>query len=146
MCKSSNRLKFPVIHINFDRLKIAQMGLNLFDVAHSVTDATSSSRFTEKNLWLDENNSYTYQTQAEVPEYMMNDMNQIKSISLVKGMNRPILSDVASFSIDTVAGEYDRSGPRRFVTVSANINKKDLGSATKEVENAIDKIGELPPG
>ncbi|MGA7160639.1 MAG: efflux RND transporter permease subunit [Bacteroidota bacterium] len=139
-------LKYPVIHIDFDRLKIAQMGLNLYDVAHSVTDATSSSRFTEKNLWLDVNNSYTYQTQAEVPEYMMNDMNQIKSISLVKGMNRPILSDVASFSIDTVAGEYDRSGPRRFVTVSANINKKDLGSATKEVENAIDRIGELPPG
>jgi multidrug efflux pump subunit AcrB len=95
---------------------------------------------------LDENNSYTYQTQAEVPEYLMNDVSQVKSIPLVRGMNRPILSDVASFSIDTVAGEYDRSGPRRFVTVSANINKKDLGSATNEVENAIDQIGELPPG
>ncbi len=139
-------LKFPVISIKFDRLKITQMGLNLFDVANSVTDATSSSRFTYKNLWLDENNSYTYQTQAEVPEYLMNDVSQVKSIPLVRGMNRPILSDVATFSIDTIAGEYDRSGPRRFVTVSANINKKDLGSATKEVENAIDNIGELPPG
>ena len=139
-------LKFPVINVKFDRLKITQMGLNLFDVANSVTDATSSSRFTYKNLWLDDNNSYTYQTQAEVPEYLMNDVSQVKSIPLVKGMNRPMLSDVASFSIDTVAGEYDRSGPRRFVTVSANINKKDLGSATKEVENAIDNIGELPPG
>jgi multidrug efflux pump subunit AcrB len=45
-----------------------------------------------------------------------------------------------------VAGEYDRSGPRRFVTVSANIHKKDLGSATKDVESAIEKIGDLPPG
>jgi multidrug efflux pump subunit AcrB len=139
-------LKFPVININFDRLEIAQMGLTLSDVAHSVTDATSSSRFTEKNLWLDENNSYTYQTQAEVPEYMMNDMNQIKSISLVKGMNRPVLSDVASFSIDTAAGEYDRSGPRRFITVSANLNRKDLGTATSDVEDAIDKLGTVPAG
>src|SRR5208283_681146 len=86
-------LKFPVISIKFDRLKITQMGLNLFDVANSVTDATSSSRFTYKNLWLDENNSYTYQTQAEVPEYLMNDVSQVKSIPLVRGMNRPILSD-----------------------------------------------------
>ena len=30
--------------------------------------------------------------------------------------------------------------------MSANINNKDLGSATKDVEKAIDKIGELPPG
>jgi len=139
-------LKFPVIKINLDRLKIAQMGLSLPDVARSVTDATSSSRFTEKNLWLDETNSYTYQTQVNVPEYLMNDMNQLKSIPLVKDMNRPVLSDVATFSVDTVPGEYDRSGPRRFVTVSANINKKDLGSATGEVQKAIDNIGELPAG
>jgi len=139
-------LKFPMIRINLDRLKIAQMGLNVSDVARSVTDATSSSRFTDKNLWLDDKNSYTYQTQIAVPEYMMNDMSQVKSIPLVKGMSRPFLSDVASFSVDTVPGEYDRSGPRRFVTVSANINNKDLGRATDAVQKSIDELGELPAG
>ncbi len=139
-------LKFPSIHVDFDRLKIAQMGLNLSEVVRSLTDATSSSRFTEKNQWLDEKVAYTYQVQVEVPEYLMNDMNQVKSIPLVKGMNRPMLSDVATFSIDTVPGEYDRSGPRRFLTVSANINKKDLGSATDEIQKTIDGIGKLPPG
>ncbi len=139
-------LKFPVIRIHFDRFKIAQMGLNLPDVAQSVTDATSSSRFTYKNLWLDQNNSYTYQTQIEVPEYMMDDMSQIKPIPLIKGMNRPFLADVATFSVDSVPGEYDRSGPRRFVTVSANINKCDLGRATDAVQKSITEIGELPKG
>lgn len=139
-------LKFPLIRVNFDRLKIAQMGLTVPDIARSLTDATSSSRFTEKNLWLDENNSYTYQTQVEVPEYMMDDMSKIKSIPLIKGMNHPVLSEVATFSTDTVPGEYDRSGPRRFVTVSANINKKDLGSATSAVQKSIDELGELPAG
>ena len=139
-------LKFPVIRIHFDRFKIAQMGLNLPDVARSVTEATSSSRFTDKNLWLDKNNSYTYQTQIEVPEYMMNDMSQIKSIPLIKGMNRPFLADIATFSVDSVPGEYDRSGPRRYVTVSANINKCDLGTATDAVQKSITEIGELPKG
>ncbi|HUN66379.1 MAG TPA: efflux RND transporter permease subunit [Bacteroidota bacterium] len=139
-------LDFPAIRVNFDRLRIAQMGLDLVSVANSVTDATSSSRYTEKNLWLDENNSYTYQAQVEIPEYMMNDVSQMKSIPLVKGASRPILSDVADFSIDTVAGEFDRSGPRRFITVSANIHRMDLGTATAAVERAIDRIGELPPG
>jgi len=39
---------FPVINISVDRFKLAQMGLSLQDIARSVTDATSSSRFTEK--------------------------------------------------------------------------------------------------
>ena len=139
-------LKFPTIRINFDRLKIAQMGLSLNDIVRSVTEATSSSRFTEKNQWLDEKVSYTYQVQVQVPEYIMNDMSQVKSIPLVKGMSRPILSDIATFAMDTIPGEYDRAGPRRFVTVSANINKKDLGSATDAVQKSIGELGELPKG
>lgn len=139
-------LKFPTIRINYDRLKIARMGLNFSEVTRSVTDAISSSRFTEKNQWLDEKVAYTYQVQVEVPEYTMNDIEQLKSIPLIKGSNRPVLSDVATFSVDTIPGEYDRSGPRRFLTVSANINKKDLAAATKEVQKAIDHVGQLPAG
>jgi len=48
--------------------------------------------------------------------------------------------------MDTVPGEYDRSGPRRFVTVSANIYKKDLGSATNAVQKAVDELGTPPVG
>ena len=59
---------------------------------------------------------------------------------------RPVLSDVATIRIDTLPGEYDRSGPRRFVTVSANIYKKDLGSATAAVQKAIDEMGAPPTG
>lgn len=139
-------LHLPTISIHFDREKIAQLGMRLNDVVKSVTDATASSRFTEKNQWLDENVAYTYQVQVQVPEVLMNDMSQLKTISLVRGGNRPMLSDVASFSIDTIPGEYDRSGPRRFITVSANIRGKDLGTATAEVHRALDQLGALPKG
>lgn len=139
-------LKVPSISIKLDRLKIAQMGLSLPEVVRSLTDATSSSRFTEKNQWLDENVAYTYQVQVEVPEYIMNEMSQLKSIPLVRNSNHPVLQEVASFSIDTIQGEYDRSGPRRFLTVSANIHNKDLASATHDVQKAIKEIGELPAG
>ncbi|RZK31729.1 MAG: AcrB/AcrD/AcrF family protein, partial [Hymenobacter sp.] len=52
-------LKFPVVTITIDRLKAAQLGLNVTDIARSVTASTSSSRFTEKNQWLDEDKAYT---------------------------------------------------------------------------------------
>ena len=139
-------LHFPTVNIHVDRNKLALMGLSLHDIAKSVTDVTSSSRYTDKNLWLDSRAAYTYQSQVQVPEYQMNSVQQLLSVSLVKGQMRPVLSDVATITIDTLAGEYDRSGPRRYVTVSANIHKKDLGSATDAVQRSIDEMGKPPSG
>ncbi|HZK64126.1 MAG TPA: efflux RND transporter permease subunit, partial [Puia sp.] len=56
-------LHFPTISMHIDRFRLAQMGLNLNEVARSITDATSSSRFTEKVQWLDTKVAYTYQVQ-----------------------------------------------------------------------------------
>ena len=134
-------LHFPVISIHIDRLRLAQMGLDIYQVARSVTASTSSSRFTQKNQWLDEKVAYTYQVQVEVPEYNMTALNDLKEIPLVPGRARPVLADVATFSRTEMPGEYDRSGPRRFVTVSANISGKDLGAATAAVQQAIRETG-----
>lgn len=139
-------LHFPTIRIKLDRLKLSQMGLSLPEVARSITDATSSSRFTEKVQWLDTKVAYTYQVQVQVPEYVMNSVEQLQSIPLVKGRARPVLSDVSQLSVDTLPGEYDRAGPRRFLTVSANIYKKDLGAATAVVQDKIKAMGTPPKG
>jgi multidrug efflux pump subunit AcrB len=139
-------LAFPTMHINLDRLKLSQMGLSIDNVTKSITAATSSSRFTNKNLWLDENNSYTYQTQVQVPEYIMNSVEQMDATPLVPGQPRPVLSDVGTVTVDSLPGEFDRAGPRRFVTVSANIYGKDLGTATAAVQKAIDALGAPPTG
>ena len=139
-------LKMPTVQIDVDRNKLALMGFTMDNLARSITDVTSSSRYTNKNLWLDERSAYTYQSQVQVPEYIMNSTQQLQSVSLVPGQNRPVLADVATLRVDTLPGEYDRSGPRRYVTVSANIYKKDLGSATAAVQKAIDELGAPPTG
>jgi multidrug efflux pump subunit AcrB len=139
-------LHFPIVSIVLDRLKVSQLGLNIKDVARSVTASTSSSRFTEKNLWLDEKSAYTYQVQVQVPEYVMNTMDELKEIPLLKGQSAPTLADVANFKVTYAPGEYDRSGPRRFLTVSANIFKKDLGTATADVQKAVQSLGVSPKG
>jgi multidrug efflux pump subunit AcrB len=139
-------LKVPVIAVTLDREKVSQFGLNVTDIARSVTASTSSSRFTEKNQWLDEDKQYTYQVQVQIPEYTMNTMDELKEIPLLKGQSTPTLADVASFKLTYAPGEYDRSGPRRFLTVSANIYKKDLGTATADVEKVVKDLGTPPKG
>ncbi|MBS1526691.1 MAG: efflux RND transporter permease subunit [Bacteroidetes bacterium] len=139
-------LNFPTIEITLDRLKIAQLGLNIKDISNSVTASTSSSRFTEKNLWLDSKNQYTYQVQVQIPEYVMNSMDQLKEIPLIQGKSSPVLGDVATFKTIYSPGEYDRVGPRRYLSVSANIYKTDLGKATSDVEQAVKSVGTPPKG
>ncbi len=139
-------LKIPVIAITLDRQKVSQFGLNVSDIARSVTASTSSSRFTEKNQWLDEDKQYTYQVQVQIPEYTMNTMEELKEIPLLEGQSRPTLSEVAEFKITYAPGEYDRAGPRRFLTVSANINKMNLGTATTDVQKAMEDLGTPPKG
>ncbi|GAB2698777.1 efflux RND transporter permease subunit [Mucilaginibacter koreensis] len=139
-------LKFPVVKITLDRLKLAQMGLTVSEISRSVTASTSSSRFSEKNQWLDEKASNTYQVQVQIPEYVMNNMDEIREIPLVKGQSSPVLDDVADFKTVYVPGEYDRMGPRRYLTVSANIHHKDLGTATSAVQKAVKSLGVPPKG
>ena len=139
-------LKFPTINIRLDRQRLAQLGLSIDNVSKSISDATASSRYTLKNLWLDDKKQYTYNTEVQIPEYLMNSMEQLQAIPVVPGKMRPLLSDIASITIDSIPGEYDRSGPRRFVTVNANIYKKDLGTATAAVQKAIDEMGTPPVG
>jgi len=139
-------LRYPVIRVNVDRLRAAQMGVDVVQIARSVTDATSSSRFTDKIQWLDEKAAYTYQLQVQIPEYIMNDLNDLKSIPIMKGQLRPVLQDVATFSIDTMPAQYDRMGPRRFVSINANLHQKDLASATADMNEIIASMGEPPKG
>lgn len=139
-------LKYPTVTISLDRYKIAQMGLNVKDVSRSIAAFTSSSRYTEKNLWLDERSAYTFQVQAQVPEYIMNNVEDLKELPLQPGQSSLILQDVATFNVDSAVGEYDRSGPRRFITVSANLYKKDLKAGTDAVAKAIKELGTPPKG
>jgi RND family efflux transporter MFP subunit len=139
-------LAYPVLEVKIDRERAGQLGITSTQVARSMVAATSSSRFTDKNLWLDDTKGLAYQVQVQIPEYKMSSIEDMGTIPLKPGSANPLLADVATFSEKTVPGEYDRAGPNRLVTVTANIHNKDLGAATTAVQNAIKKAGEPPRG
>ncbi|MDB5119637.1 MAG: acriflavin resistance protein [Sphingobacteriales bacterium] len=139
-------IKYPSLNIDIDRIKAAQLGVDLSDVARSLVASTSSSRYTEKNIWADEKIGLTYGVQVQVPLNKMNTTGNIGEIPLLRNANRPILNDVASITPDTTYGENDNVGATPYLSVTANLNKTDLGSAAKDVEQAIKAVGELPRG
>jgi multidrug efflux pump subunit AcrB len=139
-------IHYPAINIDIDRVRAAQLGTTPDAISRSLTAATSSSRFTEKNSWIDLSQGLSYFVQVEVPENKMTSINSIKEIPVLPNADRPVLSDVASITPAITYGEDDDIGATPALSVTANLYKKDLGTATTAVEKALNNIGNLPRG
>jgi multidrug efflux pump subunit AcrB len=138
--------KYPAINVNIDRNRAAQLGVDVNDISRSLITSTSSSRYTEKNVWIDEKSNLSYSVMVYTPENKMTSVSSIGEIPILSNQARPVLSDVATITPDTTYGENDNLGAMPVLSVTANINKKDLGTAAKDVQQAIQSLGELPRG
>ncbi len=138
--------KYPALSIDIDRVKAAQLGVDVSDISRSLIASTSSSRYTEKNVWVDQKIGLSYNVQVEVPEVQMNSIDDINEIPVLRNQSRPVLGDVATIRSDTTNGENDNIGVIPELSVTANLFKKDLGSATSDVQAAIKAVGPLPRG
>jgi multidrug efflux pump subunit AcrB len=138
--------KYPAISIEVDRVRAAQLGVTVDDISRSIVASTSSSRYTEKNIWIDETGNNAYNVQVQVPENKMKSLSDIGEIPLLKNAERPVLGDVASIREDTTYGENDNLGAIPVLSVTANLYNKDLGAAAVDVQKAIASLGPLPRG
>src|SRR5207244_760238 len=72
---------------------------------------------------------------------------QLELIPLANNAGNPVyLRDVATVRKNTSPGEYDRINQQRFITITANIHNKDLGTAIKKINQSISSMGELSAG
>ena len=137
---------YPAVDIDIDRVRAAQLGTNAAVIGRSLIAATSSSRFTEKNVWLDHKTNLSYFVQVQVPENKMTSLRDIGETPILPNSSRPVLNEVASLKIDSVYGENDNIGATPVLSVTANLNKMDLGKASVDVKKAIASLGTLPRG
>jgi multidrug efflux pump subunit AcrB len=108
-------IKYPSLNIDIDRTRAAQIGVDMADISRSLIASTSSSRYTDKNIWLDEKAALPYSVQVQVPLNQMTSKDDIGEIPLLKNSARPVLSDVAKITPDTTAGENDNIGAMPFL-------------------------------
>lgn len=138
--------KYPTINVTIDRTRAAQLGTDISAISRSLVAATSSSRYTEKSVWIDPKSSQSYSVQVQIPENQMASINDLGEIPVLPNTNRPVLSDVATLQTGTTYGENDNVGAIPVLSVTANLNDMDLGKAAADVQKAIGSLGELPRG
>ena len=139
-------VNYPSVQINVNRELAAQFGLTMDDVTRALTIATSSSRFTNKNLWIDPKSGLVFQVQVQVPEADMHSLDKLRALPLKSGQPGPLLEDVADIRMVKQPGQVNRQGPNRYVTLLANIHQTDMGAASKAVQKVIKDAGTPPRG
>lgn len=141
-------LDYPAIQLDVDRMRAGQLGITGDAIARSILVATSSSRFTAPNYWLDRATGTAYQVQVQYPGFRMNGTAQLEAIPVSSGPGGQMhyLSEVASWKRVSVPGEYDRLNQQRYITITANIAQKDRGATYARIRRIIEGMGKLPNG
>jgi multidrug efflux pump subunit AcrB len=121
------------------------MGVEMTEVSRSLVAATSSSRFIVPNYWADPNSGIAYQIQVQIPQAEMSSVEQLQNVPVAYRDGQPVLlRNLAKVTEGTTPGQYQRYNMQRMITVTANIEDADLGSAAKDVRAAIAALGEPP--
>ena len=140
-------LEYPSVDITVNRERAAQLDVTVEDVGKALAPATWSSRFTTPVYWADPKSGIAYQVQVEIPQSMIQSLDDVSQIPVKNGTAVPTLvGDVAKVSFGDAVGEYHRYNMQRMVTVTANIAAEDLGKTAADVRAALASLPEPPRG
>jgi multidrug efflux pump subunit AcrB len=143
----AQELNYPTMDINISRERAGQFGLTMADVVRSVVPATSSSRFTQPNYWVDRNAGQAFQIQVELPQNRIQSMDALARLPVMRnGQLDTQLVNVATLKPGTMPGLIERYNGQRVVSLTANLHGITLGEAVPKLNNAIANAGPPPRG
>jgi multidrug efflux pump subunit AcrB len=138
---------YPTMDIQIDRERAGQFGLTMADVARSVVPATSSSRFTQPNYWVDKNVGQAFQLQVELPQNRMQSVDAVGSLPVMKnGREDTQLRNLATLEPGMMPELIERYNGQRVVSVTANLHGVTLGEAVPQLDQILKNVGAPPRG
>jgi len=134
-------LEYPTVEVKIDRERAGLAGATADQISRSVLAATSSSRFVVPSYWPDPKSGIGYQVQVEIPQPALKSAADLGGIPVLKNADGAVLlRDVAELSTGKMPGEFDRYNMKRELSLTANIDGADLGTAAARVDAAIRRV------
>lgn len=139
---------YPKFSIDVDRSLALELGVTEYDAATSAILAFSGSFQLFPTFWLDYGNTISYPLVIQTPQYRLTNIQQMQNIPLSsQAQHAQIIGAIATFNrqgAEVVQSHYN-SYP--LVDIYANIQDRDLGGVTHDIEKIIDNTkNELPKG
>ncbi|MCU1261842.1 MAG: acriflavin resistance protein [Bryobacterales bacterium] len=144
------KIDYPTVRVNVDRVKADESGLTQRDVASSLLISLSSSGQVAPNQWLNPQNGVNYQVAVQTPQYTVptfDAMQRTPVTALSGGQTTQLLDNLASLKRTTSAEIESHYDVQPVTDVYASPDRRDLGGFAADVNRIVDKARKnLPRG
>jgi CzcA family heavy metal efflux pump len=140
-------LSLPTIHMDIDRTRTTQVGLQARDVAQSVLVSLSGSFQTSPNFWLNPRNEVTYQMAVQAPQYRMTSMQDLMTIPVTSQQGPQLLSNLVQVYPVARAATVNHYNVAPVIDVYASTQDRDLGAVAADTMKVLKTFdNKLPRG
>jgi multidrug efflux pump subunit AcrB len=158
----------PDLHLDVDRVMASELGLTQQDVAGSVLVSLSSTSQVSPNFWVNPLNRVNYRVAVQTPEYRIHSVDTLLNTPVIRGQASPaqpappptgmgagtggpappqLLSNLVDLRRTVSAANVSHYNVQPVYDVFANVQGRDLGAVSADVQKAIDAVrAELPRG
>ena len=141
------RLDQPTKNIDIDRIKAAELGIEPVDAIKNMVAALNSSVTYNKAFWIDERNGNHYYVGVTYPESYIDKQNILDNVGVSSKTKEGTIPfrNFSKISDDTNPVEINHHNLTREFNVYANVEGRDVGSVSDEIQEIIDDM-KVPPG
>jgi multidrug efflux pump subunit AcrB len=155
-------LDYPTLKLNVDRVRAAQLGLTQRDVANDMLVSLSSSLLVSPSFYINPANNVNYPVAVKIPMNKINTVSDIMSFpinsasNIVRNAPRTLtdlpmaqaqtLGNIANLSTESRFNMISHYTVARVLDINANVEGRDLGAVTAEIQTKIDAMKDLPTG
>jgi len=154
----------PVLHIEVDKTRAAQLGVNQRDISNSVLISLTGNGQVSPVYYLNPQNNVNYFVAAQMPLRDINTIEDILSLPVTStainlvpktssealtatpSLNSQRLGNLASVSTSVQTYGIRHRNVQRYIDMTANTQGRDLGSVVSDIQTKIDAFGKFPPG
>ena len=139
----------PTLHLDMDRTRINQVGLNARDVAQSVLISLSGSFQTAPNFWLNPKNGVTYPIAIQTPQYRETSVQDLMNtpVSSASAKGSQVLGNLAQLTPVARPAVVNHYNVQPVIDVYASTQGRDLGGVASDIMKALKPFEDhLPRG
>ena len=137
----------PELHVETDRTRAEQLGINQSDIANNLLLTLSGSGQVAPTFWLNPQNGISYPLVAEVPQYRMTSLQDLENVPIDAPGGTQILGGLATVTRGfgpAIVSHYDA---QPVIDIYGAVQGRDLGAVAQDIRARIAAWnGKLPRG
>ncbi|MDA2939155.1 efflux RND transporter permease subunit, partial [Acidobacteria bacterium AH-259-A15] len=144
----AQRMDYPIIDIEIDRVKAALAGINVEDVVKNLVTATNSSIGFDPAFWIDHRSGNHYFIGAQYEEAKLVSLETLRDIPVTgaNGTSPVSLRTLVKMSRKTGPAVVSHRNITRVIDVYASVLAgNDIGSVVSHIEERLQSSNELKP-